>query len=299
MQTNPYQSAKLRDKKRKQKKLKNILIISVSIFIFSLVVYLLNANFLSIQQIIVDDVEFSNRNEIELTIKEKIEGRYLGMFSRSNALIFSRTKIAREIKTKFPSIKDVDVDLKGLTTIRVELEEYVSTALWCDVPVTPANTLTHDVNEDGTEEEKVSVIPQTLSSFSNANCFFVNDEGTIFSPTKFDSNSDVIKTFGKITSDPIRQSYADKKTFQELIEFSKLLRRLNIVADQIWTTNGEVYAFVTKEKVKIYIDSESDVVSMFDNLDTVMKRDAINQAQFSNIDYIDLRFGNRVFYKLK
>lgn len=295
MQTNPYQSAKLRDKKRKQKRLKNILIISAGIFIFSLVVYLLNASFLSIQQIIIDEVEYSNRNDIELAIKEKIEGRYLGMFSRSNALIFSRTKIAREIKSKFPSIKSVDVDLKGLTTINVQLEEYVSTALWCDVPVTPASTLIHDESE----EEKVSVIPQTLSSVGSPNCFFVNDEGIIFAPTDFDSNTEIIKTFGKILSDPLRQSYTDKKTFQDLIEFSKLLRRLNIVADQIWTTNGEVYAFVTKERVKIYIDSESDVVSMFDNLDTVMKRDAINKAQFSNIDYIDLRFGNRVFYKLK
>ena len=276
-----------------------IIIVSVSIFIFSLVVYLLNANFLSIQQIIVDEVEYSNRNDIELAIKEKLDGKYLGIFSRSNALIFSRTQISREIKTKFPSIKEVDVDLKGLTTISVELEEYISTALWCDIPVTPANTLTHDVDENGSEIEKVSVIPQVVNSITNSNCFFVNDEGVIFSPTKFDSNNDVIKTFGKITSDPIRQAYADKKTFNELIEFSKLLRRLNIVADQIWTTNGEVYAFVTKERVKIYIDSESDIVSMFDNLDTVMKRDAINQAQFSNIDYIDLRFGNRVFYKLK
>jgi cell division septal protein FtsQ len=286
---------KLRDKKRKQKRLKNILIISVGVFIFSLVVYILNASFLSIQQIIVDDVEYSNRNDIELAIKEKLDGKYFGIFSRSNALIFSRTKISREVRTKFPSIKDVNVDLKGLTTINVELEEYVSTALWCDVPVTPANTLTHD--EEG--GEKVSVIPQVVNSFSGSNCFFVNDEGVIFSPTKYDSNTDVIKAFGKITSDPIRQAYTDKKTFEELIEFSKLLRRLNIVADQVWTTNGEVYAFVTKEKVKIYIDSESDLISMFDNLDTVMKRDAINQAQFSNIDYIDLRFGNRVFYKLK
>jgi cell division septal protein FtsQ len=299
MQTNPYQSAKLRDKKRKQKRLKNILIISVAVFIFSLVVYLLNASFLSIQQIIVDDVEYSNRNDIELAIKEKIEGRYLGMFSRSNALIFSRTKIARDIKSKFPSIKEVDVDLKGFTTINVQLEEYASTALWCDVPVTPASTLTHDVNEDGEDVEKISVIPQVVSSFSSSNCFFVNDEGVIFSPAKFDSNNDVLKTFGKITSDPVRQSYADKKTFQELIEFSKLLRRLNIVADEIWTTNGEVYAFVTKEKVKIYIDSQTDIGKLFDNLETVIKRDAINKAQFSNIDYIDLRFGNRVFYKLK
>lgn len=295
MQANPYQSSRLREKKRRQKKIKLILVISVCIFILSLFIYLTNANFLRLQQIIVNDVKYSNRNEIELKIKEQLEGRVLGLFSRSNALIFSRSKISREIKNNFPSVKYVDVDLKGLTTIEVQLEEYVSSALWCDTPVTPARALLHDENG----EEKSSVIPQNVSSISGSNCFYMNEEGVIFAKAQYDSSGDIVKTFGKITSDPIRQSYVDKKTFNNLIEFTKLLRRLDIVADEIWTTNGEVYAFVTKDKVKIYIDSKSDVGKLFDNLETVIKRDAINKAQFSNIEYIDLRFGNRVFYKLK
>lgn len=295
MQVNPYQSSRLRDKKRRQKRIKNILIISAVIFILSLVIYLTNASFLQIQQINVDEVQYSNRQDIELKIKEQLEGRFMGIFSLSNAIVFSRARISREIKNNFPSIKKVDVDLKGFSTIRVELEEYVSFALWCDIPVTPAQTLIHD--EEG--NEKTSVIPQVVNSFNNANCFYMNEDGIIFAPAKYDSNTDIIKTFGKIASDPLRQSYSDKKTFKNLIEFSKLLRRLNIISDEIWTTNGEVYAFVTKENVKIYIDSKTDVTNLFDNLDTVIKRDAINQAQFLNIDYIDLRFGNRVFYKLK
>ncbi len=285
----------MREKNKKKNKLKKILYFIFFAIVLTFFIYITNASFLRIQKIVVQEVKYTERSEIELTVKEQLEGRYFGLFSKSNALIFSRPKIANEIKKKYPSISKVDVDLKGVSTIDIQLEEYIATAIWCDIPVTPATTLIHDA--EGVE--KTSVIPQVVNSFRDQNCYFLNEEGIVFSPTKYDSSTEIVKTFGFIETDPLKKNFSNPKTFKDLVEFIKLLRRLNIVADQIWTTNGEVYAILTQQGVKIYIDSESDVVSIFDNLETVMKRDAINQAQLSNIDYIDLRFGNRVFYKLK
>ncbi|MFA7193927.1 MAG: hypothetical protein WC087_03355 [Candidatus Paceibacterota bacterium] len=303
MQENPYQSSRMRDKRRKEKKIKLILAIFIFAVLILGLIYITNASFLRIQQIVVNETEHANRVEVEDLIKTQLEGRYLGLFAKSNALIFSRSKISRAIKNNYSSIEKVDVDLKGLSTIDVELTEYISTALWCDVPVTPSNVSLYEGSESADSEEaqsiKSSAIPQVLNSFNNANCYFVNEDGVVFAKTEYDKSSEVIKTFGFIEVDPLKQSYANKKTFHNLIEFVKLLRRLNITADEIWTNDGEVYAIVTKERVKIYIDGEGDILEIFDNLETVIKRDAINQAQFANIDYIDLRFGNRVFYKLK
>lgn len=296
MQSNPFQSQKFREKKKKQKKIKQILIISISLVCLIFLIYITNASFLRVQRIVVNDVQYSNRNDIELAIKNQIDSRYFGLFAKSNIFILPRNKIYREIKNNYPSIKSIDLDITGLTEISVELGEYTANAIWCDVPVTPVILST----PTETEGEKVSSsMPQVVSNFSSANCFFLNDSGVVFAKTDYDNNSDVVKTFGFITSDPIRKNYADKDTFLNLVEFTKLLRRLNIVADQVWTTDGEIYAVVTTDKVKIYIDGESNILEIFDNLETVIKRDAINQAQFGNIDYIDLRFGNRVFYKLK
>jgi hypothetical protein len=259
-------------------------------------IYITNADFLRLQKIVVNDTLYAERNEIENIVKTELEGRYFGLFAKSNSLIFSRGRISRAIKTKFASVEKVNINLKGLTQIEVEIKEYVGSSIWCDTPVTPANTLVHD---DEAGEDKFSAIPQIVSNLGDSKCFFMNEDGMIFAPTDYTNDSEIIKTFGFIKTDPLNQNYSTPKTFKNLVEFVKLLRRLNIVADQIWTTDGEVYAIVTKEKVEIYIDGSESVVSTFDNLETVMQRDAINQAQFSNIDYIDLRFGNRVFYKLK
>ena len=291
MLINPYQSPRLREKKRKQRKIQIILGSIIFIILFVGFVYLSNSDSLRIQRIIVNDLNFSDRNEIENIIKEQIEGRYFGLFLKSNIFIFPRAKIERKIKTTYSSISYINIDAKGLHTISLEIEEFQPSAKWCDVPVTPA------LNPNHVNDENISAIPQTLNSYSGQ-CYLMTSDGMIFAK---DNNleGDFIKTFGFITSDPLRQKYSDSKTFRDLIDFVKLLRRLNIEANEVWTTDGEVYAVVTKEKVKIYIDGEDDIVSVFNNLQTVIERDAINKAQFANIDYIDLRFGNRVFYKLK
>lgn len=303
MQENPYQSSRMREKKKREKKIKLILAIFIFAVLFIGLIYITNASFLRIQQIVVNETEHADRVQIENLVKTQLEGRYLGIFSKSNALIFSRSKISRAIKNDYSSIYKVDVDLKGLSTIDIELTEHVAAALWCDVPVTPSNVVLYQGSESSdteqTETAKSAAIPQVLNSFNNANCYFVNKNGMVFAKSEYDKSSEVIKTFGFITADPLKQNYANEKTFKNLVEFVKLLRRLNITADEIWTNDGEVYAVVTKERVKIYVDGNGDILEIFDNLETVIKRDAINQAQFANIDYIDLRFGNRVFYKLK
>lgn len=291
MLNNPYQSPRLRDKKRKQKKIKLILYSVLFVIFILFFIYISNSDFFKVRKIIVSDLKFSNRSEIENLVKTNMEGSYLGVFSKSNIFLINRQKIKREIKSKYSSISSIDIDNKGLNTINIELEEFSPSAKWCDVPVTQT------VNPSHVNDQSISVIPQILNNYS-ANCYLMNSDGVIFSED-LNLEGDFIKTFGYILSDPIRQNFSTPKTFKDLIDFVKLLRRLNIEANEIWTTNGEVYVIVTKEKVKIYIDNQDDIVSVFNNLQTVIERDAINQAQFNNIDYIDLRFGNRVFYKLK
>lgn len=261
------------------------------ILLFSGLIYLSNASYFKVNDVSINDLKFSNKSDIEKLVKENISGRHLGIFSRSNIFLIPRLKIERDIKNNHASISAIDISISGLNKIELEIEEFVPSAKWCDIDVDSAPNPNHVNSGD------ISSIPKVLNDYYS-DCYLMTSDGVIFSKD-FNLDGDFIKTFGYINSDPIRQNFSNPKTFRDLIDFVKLLRRLNIEANEIWTTNGEVYAIVTKDKVKLYIDSEDDIVSVFNNLQTVIERDAINQAQFNNIDYIDLRFGNRVFYKLK
>lgn len=293
MQANPYQSAKFREKKKKYKRLKTIVYSFVFILIVGGLIYFLNSDILKIKSVSVNELAFSDKTQIENIIKEEISGKYIGLISKSNIIIFPRSKISKLIKNTYPSISAIDIDVKGLHEVEFQIEEFEPSARWCDYEVSAAPNPRH-VNDS-----KISAIPKVVEQYQVSNCYLMTAEGMIFTKTDINNPHDFVTTFGFISGDPLRQVYDNSKTFRDLIDFVKLLRRLNIVADEIWTINGEVYAIVTEENVKIYIDSEDDIVSVFNNLQTVIERDAINEAQFSNVDYFDLRFGNRVFYTLK
>ena len=98
MNTNPYQSSRRSEKRRKQKKIRRILIGSLVAVIVLFFIYITNANFLKIQKIVVNETQYADRNAIENTIKTQLEGRYIGLFAKSNALIFSRGRISRAVR---------------------------------------------------------------------------------------------------------------------------------------------------------------------------------------------------------
>jgi hypothetical protein len=85
----------------------------------------------------------------------------------------------------------------------------------------------------------------------------------------------------------------------DYLELVKLFRRNEITITEIDTEDGETFIAIANKGAKILFDREDQVNEVYENLVIALERDAINKAQFGNIDYIDLRFENRVFYKLK
>lgn len=288
-----FQSDKLKQKKRRLRKFKSIAIAVLFVLLLGGATYVSHHPGLRIQQIVVSDLTYTDRAAVELLIKEELDGRYLGIFAKSNSLFFPRGSIKRRISESFPAVKSVKTDFRGRQVIAVQVTEHSPVATWCDTPVTPASVLNHVP-----EKEVVPALPQIPQDRSGTRCFAVNEQGMIFAPIAAPVGG-MVTLYGKLTADPIRQQYTTKEELQTLLDFTRLVRRLEIVVTEVWTTTGEAYAFVTEPGAHLYVSSRDAAVDVFTNLETVIARDAINKAQFANIAYIDLRFGNRVFYKLR
>ncbi len=296
MQAPPrFQSDKLKEKKRRKRTITSVVYVVLFVVLLGGLTYFSHHPKFRIEQVIVSDLLYTDRAAVELTIKEQLSGRYLGLFSKANSFMLPRRSIARSIMDQHPAVHDVDVDVRGLRVVAVRLTEYAPVAKWCDTPVTPATTLAH-----AQEEEVEGALPQVVTDRNGVNCFLVNDKAIVFARSPQNQEVEGLVTFfGRIVEDPIRQSYTDEEQFTDLLDFTRLLRRLEINVKEVWTTNGEAFALVTEPGALLYIERDDSIVDVFTNLQTVIDRDAINKAQFANIAYIDLRFGNRVFYKLK
>lgn len=290
-----YQSKKLLEKKRRARKLSVLGACMLAVLILAGMVYATHHPSLRIEKIIVSDLQYSDRSAVEALINQQLNGQYIGLFSKANSITFPRSEIKQAILRTYPSIKTVSFEWRSRKVIAIRLEEHTPMAVWCDTPVTPATALAHAVDEQIT-----GALPQVIVRPRNALCFFINEDAMLFAPVTGNTSAEgLITLYGRIVADPIRQTYTDKREFTDLLDFVRLVRRLDIVITEIWTTNGEAYAFIAQPGTQLYIDSEDDIIEVFDNLKTVIDRDAINKAQFANIKYIDLRFGNRVFYKLR
>ncbi|MEY2641015.1 MAG: hypothetical protein RL150_408 [Candidatus Parcubacteria bacterium] len=299
MQAGPrYQSDTLKQRKRKRRTWKGAAYVILFVLLLAGATYASHHPVFRVEQIVVNDLTFTDRAAVELAVKETLQGRYLGLFARANSLTLPRHSIEQRIMREHAAVASVDVDIDGLHTISLEVKEYAPVARWCNTTVTPAPALVHD---DG--ELVTGSLPQPISSRNGDQCFLLNAEAIVFAPvptvTVAAVPADLITFFGRITRDPLRQQYTSRERFEDILAFARLVRRLDIVVTEAWTVNDEVYSLVTQPGAQLFVDTTSDLGETFTNLETVITRDAINRAQFANILYIDLRFGNRVFYKLR
>lgn len=263
-----YTSKKFKERKKKILVRKIIIFSILFILLISGTVYLSKHPSMKIEEVVVDGEKFVTKDEIQKIIFEETQGDYWFLYSKSNSFIYPRGIIKERIFNDFPSVKKVNLDFVNNHKIKIEIKEYEPVARWCN------------------DSEK----PE---------CFFLNEDGYVFVKEPLIYSGEFVTFRGFIEGDYLRSVYISKDKFQSLEDFIKLVRRLDIHVVEVRSEDAHVFYLTTKSGAKLVIDGEDGVEDTFDNLKTVIERDAINKAQFQNIEYIDLRFGNRVFYKLK
>jgi hypothetical protein len=96
----------------------------------------------------------------------------------------------------------------------------------------------------------------------------------------------------------IENRIKEKKDFESVINFFKETNKIfdfKIVKIEIYQDKGvELDKAITSEGWEIYFDGVGDIKKQVDNLSLVI-REKIKDRK--NLSYIDLRFGNRIFYK--
>ena len=199
--------------------------------------------------------------EIEKRVREKIVGSYLGLVPRTFAPLYPRDEIMEAILS-IERIKTATIERVGGTTLSVTFEEYIPDTLWC--------------NDDDTS------------------CYFIDKEGFSFTKAP-DLRGGSFLRLQTIGLEPSRvRAY-------EQFEYDRLKEYKNILAERGWYISRiEVDAakdayleVVNGGEFKVSLLDEPKVV--VDNLLTVLGSTDFSYITPGNFEYIDLRFGNKVF----
>ncbi|HLN19435.1 MAG TPA: FtsQ-type POTRA domain-containing protein [Patescibacteria group bacterium] len=231
------------------------------------------SDYLAVNEISVSGIENVQQDDIKNEIKSYLSGRFLDIVEKNN-LIFIRSSFYEEdLARKFKKIDTVDVRRKFPNTLLVSIKERKLAAIFS------AGDRYFVLDDKGEAFEEIN---HNLPEYTNSSLAIIKDSGnSTINP------GDVI----------LSQNYifflenAKKKIESEL---SINLNREFITPNRI---SGDFRA-VTQENWSIYFNASLDAEKEVGMLKAVLD-EKIPSNQRNNLEYIDLRSDNKVFYKFK
>lgn len=220
-----------------------------------------------IQNISVAGAEILSVEKIITNISDSLKGKYVFIIPKNHILVASKKEIIENLLNSFPRIKDVSLEKDFPNSLSIKIKERKSEALLCA--------------EDSPLGE----------------CAYVDEDGFVFEKAPYFSGEIFLKFFderdvGNLVSD--RQLLPEEQ-FKGLVDFKNYLFKENIKILIINLKEDGIYELQTGESWVILLNERNNFRIAFENLKTALDF-SIKENQ-KKLEYIDLRFGNKVFYK--
>lgn len=239
---------------------------------------------LTLDGIIVSGNSIIDDKEVKSKVESDLVGNYLHLFSRANIFIYPKKQIYNDLIKSFPRIESLLVYRENLNTLHIEITERLGSYLYCGVE-----------------------IPE-ISSEIGENCYFLNNNGYIFDKAPYFSGDIYFKYYLPISfdkADPSGSQMMDSNRFHELVRFIDRINSISFNPIYLQEEIDNYYSLYLKgesNNPKILFKKDADLSIIFENLSVAMEKQEFSdeiKSNYSKLQYIDLRFKNRVVYKIE
>ncbi|MBI3632911.1 MAG: hypothetical protein HY226_01315 [Candidatus Vogelbacteria bacterium] len=259
-------------------------------FLFALLNFIFKLDKLAIKQVFISGNKNIETGLIYDVTKENLSGNYYYMFPKNNILIYPRDEIENSLKKNFMRIKYVDI-ASVLGNLSLSISEREPAYLWCDDADKDAiDRICYYLDEDGFT---FAIAPQ-FSGDVYLSFYGGNKRGgymgrSVLETASFHSIVDIKNYFLKaITSEHIQLGVLSGIYIYKNGDFDLLFGNGN----SKWRLSINL-----PEGDSINSQSENSLESkLFAILNSQVFKDELNHAN-NKLEYIDLRFGKKVFYK--
>lgn len=271
-----------------KKKKHRILLKKIFFLIFLFILIFIGLSFLSkwkklnISNIQISGNKIIETKMIEEVVKEKITGNYFWIFPKTNFIIYPENEIKKELFNKFKRLKNIVLNVQNFNILNISLVERIALYTYCGATPPESNNI-----ED----------PQNIIN----KCYFMDDSGYIFDEAPYFSGEVYLKFYG------IANLYFFEPNFSKLISLKETLQKIGIKPVAFYLQdNGDIKIFLTSSTSQtgpeIILKSDSDFDQVIENLQSILATEPLKtdfKTKYSSLLYIDLRFGNKVYYKFK
>jgi hypothetical protein len=278
----------LRSSREREKRMKNtsrLLGFLLMLVIVGGFLLLLNLNFFRLTAFNVLGQTSQDLSVLKQTVRAELAGSYLWLVPKNSVFFFSKANLASRLKQKFPGLQSVTVDSPNLNTLSINIADRESKVLWC-------------------------------SNVGGKLCFYLNDEGAVYQPAPNFSDSIIMEFNSSTTIKKLPTKVIDSQDLERAKLFLNFLK--STLAD--WPSVSSTYK-LARINILPFKDFEAIVVStansntswkllfntglpadqLITNFHSLIKDQTLMKdwTPDKTLDYLDLRFDNKVFYKFR
>jgi len=279
---NVLNSPRLLELKKNRRKVffrKTLFLAVIILIIFFGLAYLSHLDSLNITEVEVGGNRVIDTEALKTTVNQQIARKYLWLFPKTNILIYPQNAIKNELRDKFKRVKDVSLSIKDGKILAISLIEREAKYTWCGITI-------------NLEEEK---------------CYFLDADGYIFDEAPYFSEEVYFKFYGLENYNPLGTFFSEQN-FKQLISFKDTLAGMELRPIAMYVKNdGNAEVILSKGSSasvppKIIFKMDSDFQNIAENLDAALHTEPLLSKfknKYSSLQYIDLRFENRVYDKFQ
>ncbi len=239
-------------------------------------------------------------SEVRMIAESALHTRMLYRIDRNNMLLYPTAAVLAQIKATYPRVKDAQLKFDDRHKIAITVEEYMPAMLYCvGFENSKESTSLQKMTDASTTEPTVPSLPEDQSL---STCYFADDHGYVFASAPNYAGYPFMAIVASSTvnteaNSPVGTYALDAETFNNIKGFISQLNSLGFTTHAVELLSEHDIRIKTDRPWDILWTTTKDKAESIKNLGLVL--DSINKDKKAEggMTFIDLRFGNKIFYR--
>ncbi|HVU80326.1 MAG TPA: hypothetical protein VHD37_03120 [Candidatus Paceibacterota bacterium] len=230
------------------------------------------APFMRIQGIDVAGVSSANPDAVVQEVRGAIAGAYWGLFPRDNIFLYPKDEIRAGLMARHAAFGSVALSREGFSALRVDVVERAPKALWCGE-----------------------------SAADHTPCLTLDENGAAYALAPDFSGSIYMRYAGQLPQGPLPRQFLAPDRFRALSALAdELSRRLSSTTITLVSVEDGTEARVdTASGFIVSFSLDDSGADVLERLNLALSSQPFREHALSDFEYLDLRFGDKLYYKLR
>lgn len=272
MARQPLPVSKLRIRKRRRRIRIAFLAVCALLALFLIFAGLAHASFWRITTIEVAGTKSVATAQIETAVQEALSGSYAYILPKDQVFFYPEDRIVESLRKQFPALSYININAKNMTTLRIEIGEYSPYALWCGE-----------------------------STASSSACLLMDEHGAAYGSAHSFSESAYVRYYGELHEATLPRQYLSEDIFRSLAALlaemqkdMKDYRPIRVEVDDIKDVRAAFDGGFT-----ILFSLSEDSAKVYQRYMLARTSEPFKDRPLSDFEYLDLRFGDSLYYKAR